>query len=78
MSGNVGGSETGGVLGIAFDFGGAEFVGFDEDRIRNAADGKCGGVEKRLAGHQLFRSFHVRHHVLFGLLGAGSESGEGE
>jgi len=78
LGGNVGGSEAGGVLRIAFDFGGAKFVGLDEDGIGNAADGKSGGVEERFAGDQLFRRFHVRHHVLGGLFGAGTESGQGE
>ena len=62
------------MFGIAFDLGGPEFVGLDQDRIRDAADRKCRGVEKRLAGNQLFRRFHVRHDVFGRLLRAGRQA----
>ena len=61
------------MLGISFHLSGAEFVGLNQYRIRDAVDRKGRGIEQRLSGNRLLRRFHIWHEHFGRLLGAGGK-----
>jgi hypothetical protein len=78
LSGDVGRAETGGMVGVALDLGGAPEMALDQDALGVAAVEHGRGEEEGLAGHGLLRCLHVGHDLLFRLLGAAGEAGQGQ